>query len=742
MKKTILFIVGISLMLSVYGQKQAKYEDYLPIMLALPPSGAIALLKTYRTTEPENGSIHLQLATIYNKRYAEGDPIKNFQYKIGNAELALQSYELAEQIITEKDIRRNSASYFNFGSVNAKGKLEVSYDSLSNNIINAKADLIAYINNGPIIYEKFTTSFSYYDQAHKLFTEVVGEYATFKDLYLLFNADLDGKLEKLKQAYLQSISYFDEYKNAIGAYPINYNQALIVEEILVYRLNGLEAQINFLEPKISVWNYAKWVDNTRATIADEIKALRESLIVEDIRLNNSIANVSSRLQNDDYKELKVSKEVLFNLRKYDLNSVVEPTFRYKEKQHDLLYHDLLSKSLDTDDNISEDRRLFLYGQLINKLIETDSSLTNITEKNDDVSSAKYGDFIQTQYGSQEGIETYVNAERASGRNLKSSYINLLQEKLILRINADTLKSEAKYKKKMLRLYVSPAQDSLSFDSAIYITTHKVINFDSSAFIAGTFIHPKEKKMAAFTAGVTKDGKIGWYNEHLLEVDSGVFDADTRVGAMTRVPGGIGLVLNANQSSTGKKTNKTLIINETGETTFERRLNTFHFPREILYNDIDNSLTIVFKGNHYLEDITIENELVLANFTLLGDLQWQHRFKFKGDVTGVLNIGEAYLVLGNYKEMRSLSGQIKRADTSPLTTNTYLLKFNKSGMLDIRFIENIGSSHLLESIKISNDCINLFGNKGEYNKNAQLQNESGTWFHILINRNLEILSSNL
>ncbi|MEQ8237819.1 MAG: hypothetical protein RIA69_01335 [Cyclobacteriaceae bacterium] len=740
MKKTILLILGFSFAISLHAQKQWKYEEYLPEMLALPPSGAIALLKTYRATEPENGSIHLQLASIYKERYSQADPIKEYQYKIGNAQLALDAYTLAQQIITEKDVRKNDENYYNFGKINSKGKLEVSYDSIANIMATSKASLEKYIANGPTIYEKFTESFSHYDRAHKLFTEVVGEYTTFKDLYLLFDEDLNVKFEEIKKEYLASIAFFEEYKLSTDAYPINYNQTLVIEDISVYRLDGLESQINFLEPKITLWDYASWVDKTRAIIGNEITSLRQSLIDEDLRLDQRLNGITAAYGRDDYEELKVNKEVLFNLRKYDLNSVIEPIYLYKEKKHDQLYHALLSKSLDTTKGANLDRRLFVYGQLVNKLIESDSSLAKITIKNDNNSTKKFNAFITQRYTSQQGINDFVRNQKAEIATNKKNYINLIQDNILLDIWGDTVQQNIVFKKKNIPLMISPAPDTVELQSVDYITTHKVVNFDSSAFVSGVFLHPKEKKIAAFVAGVTSDGKIGWFNEYLIQIDSGTYDADTRVGAIAAVPGGIALVLNG-AKDLGQNVNELTLINEQGETTFKKRLNIKDYPRSINYNEIENTIFIAFKGAGFEDDIFIENQLVAANFNILGDLQWQHRFKYKGDLTSVVNIGEAYILLGNYNEMRDLTGRINGSGPDNQITGVFFMTLNKSGIADIKFLKETGVC-LLKTIKVSNDCINLFGNKGKYNKYQMLNSEPGDWFHVILNRNLVELSNNL
>ncbi len=62
------------------------------------------------------------MAVIYEKRYRESDPIKDFAYKVGNAREALKAYQRTEQFISEKEVRKNQEYFFNFGTLDDKGE--------------------------------------------------------------------------------------------------------------------------------------------------------------------------------------------------------------------------------------------------------------------------------------------------------------------------------------------------------------------------------------------------------------------------------------------------------------------------------------------------------------------------------------------------------------------------------------------------------------------------------------------
>lgn len=742
MKKFIYILCIVGFTIPGLTQKLAKYEEVLPSILTLPPSGALAQLKIYLAEEPENSSIYLQMAVIYEDRYRNSDVIKDFPYKYGNAREALAAYQRTEQFISDKDVKRNEENYFNFGKYDEKGKLDVSYDSIRNKIATVKTELQQFIDNAPLIYEKFTKSYSAYDKAHKLFTEILGEYPTFKDLYLLFDEDVDQKFETIKQEYLSSLKYWKEYETALANYDIGYHQKQTVYPIKTYRLDGMESKINFLLDDIHIWNYAEWVDTTRAVIDTEIAALRASLAEENLRLNQGVERAPDDFSSETFEPLKVSKEILFNLRKYDLNSVIEPIFLFKEKKHELIYQQLVSQTLDTNTTVAVDRKLYLYGQMVNRIREADSVLSDIRNRNTKASMDKYASFITSYYQDQDGINQFVSAEKSANKEAVATYVGQIQEGLYGLLGGDTLMETTRYGKTAVPLRISlPVENELLTKDRI--TTHRIENFDGSLFIAGIMRNEKEGKTQAYVAGVKPDKKVGWYKDYLLQLDSSAgFDSHTRIGAMHSVPGGLALILNGIDSG-GVSHNHMMILDETGEITLSRRLLFDQFPRKMAYDDRTNTLLVAYKGTDFYEDIIRDSEMIMANYNILGDLLWQQRLTFKGDVAGIINAGQEHLVVGNYNEIKGLDGRISRAGKNNTDAKIYGIKISQEGeILDMLTIDHSSSFYTSMAYKVSDDCINLLGTAGPYQNSARLDTDPGTAVHIILNKDLEVLANSL
>lgn len=742
MKKFLLTISVVLASIQVFGQR-VKYEDDLQRILTLSAGGEIAELGLWLSKEPTNPSIFLQMALVYEKRYQSGDPLKDYAFKIGNAKLALSAFERTEQYITEKDVKKNEESYYNFGVYDAKGRLNVPFDSVKNKIIRSKAELSKFIENSPEIYTQFTQSFSNYDQAHKIYSRILGEYPTFKDLYLLFDEEIDQEFEKLKSEYLTATDHFEKYTIAIDSFDIGYKQNLTIDEIETYRLDGLESEINFLKEEIQVWNYAKWVDDTRLNIKEEIGSLRTSLEVENLRINSKLDNAIPDYIRESFEPLVVSKEVLFNIRKYDLHAVVEPIFLYKQRKHDLIYQGLQNESLDTSATVDVERKLYLHGQVINKIKLADSTLSEVKRRNNELSYKKHTSFIDTHYKGINGINQFVETEMSQNSTDVKASVTKIREYIYQKMRSDTAEELITYKKMSIPSLVGiPIENEYLTNEPI--TTSKLSAFDGSTILAGIFTNEKEKKTQAYICGVTEDKKVGWYNDYLLQQDSSAgYDSHTRIAVVGFVPSGIAFILNGADSTGDNRINHLMIVDEAGELTLSRRLLFSQYPRSLNYSSKENALVITFKGDDFSETIFKESELIIASYNVLGDLQWQQRSKYKGDVTGLMEVDQAYVLTGNYNEIKDASGRVLRAGPKNTDSKTFVLKVTKSGEIEtLKSIDYASSYFTSVNYRVSDECLNVFGTEGSYEKTNTFDADSPSTVHLILNSDLEILSSSL
>ncbi len=739
MKKLLFIIVLVSISLQSFSQKLEKYEDVLPSILALPQSGALSQLRLYLYEDPENGSIYLQMAVIYQERFENSDPIKDYAYKLGNAKKALEGLNLAEKFIDERDVRKNEEHYFNFGTKDDKGRLEVEFDTISSFIASSKVMLNDYIEHMPLIYEKFTQSFSHYDRAHKLFMEVLGTYPTYKDLYLLYDNAVDQKFTEIDKEYQLCLQYWDEYLSAKDSLDIGYSQKIVVQPVKVYRLDGMESKINFLQNEITLWDYTSWVTETRSTINAEIDKLRRDLAAENIRLNKRIEQAIPDFIREDFEPLKVSKEILFNLRKYDLNSVIEPIFLYKEKKHDLIYQGQLSQTLDTATVVDVDRKLYLYGEMINHIKDADSVLADVSRRNQQDSMDKYAEFINTHYGGLSGITQMVNKERQNNSEDAVTYVDNIQSILLNKLLPDSLTETFTYNKMEFPMMANPGAMSDSLVSPVSL--FQIENFDGSQFIGGVYPNEEKGLLQAYVAGITNEKNVGWFNEYLLQPDSSVESfIKTQVGAIQAISGGLAVILNGTDSM-DVHINHLLLLDEKGQITHSRRLMLNQYPRSMTYNERTNTLLVTYKGDDFVNDFTASTELIMANYSVYGDLLWQKRVPYKGDLTGVVKIESGYIIMGNYNEIKGMDGRINRAGLSNSDSKLFAMKIDHAGNITDFKTFDFGSSYYSSiAYRVSDDCINIFGSTIPGLQTLDENEESRV--HFIVNKDMEVLSNSM
>lgn len=728
---------------NTYSQKRPKYEDELTRILNSAPSEGLAVLKIYLAEDPLNPSIHLQMGLIYETRFKDADFLTEYLKATGNAREAISSLGKAAQYIEEKTVKRNKEQYVNFAVFDQKGKYEVRYDSVKKRIdtsLQYADDFLAHI---PGIYSDFTASYSHYEQAQKVFTSIVGRYKSLKELYLLYDSQLEDELDKMSMHYDSSLYHFEKYKSATSAYPLRgYEQKMNFQEIVIYRLDGLEVEVNFLLADIRIWNYKKWAQELKSYVNINITKLRSDLATNEIDFNSRIGKVDEEYKAQVFEPLRTNKETMFNLKKYDLSSVIEPLFLYKEAKHNLLYNKLLISSLDSASEIETDRKLFLYGQMINRIREADSILTTVKVKNTPESYQKYKPFIDQYYSGMGGITKYVNTEQLDNRRDFTDYIASLSTILLDKYSIAENDQKVVYRK-VVYSQAETEHPSDSLASTGPVTTHVVENFDGSFYLGGVQQNAKEKKLEAFVLKLDPAKNVKWLKTFLLQSDSTAYDAHTRLGAMQTTQEGVLLVLNGKHVESGGTLNHLLLLDETGDILLTKRLLFSDFPRGIFYHEKTNTYLITFKGETPELPVSVPSDLIIANHNILGDLNWQYRINYAGTYERVVSVEDGFILAGNFSTLKSADGRLIKAGNDALDMAPVVLKMDFEGKL-VSSKPLSGSAPYFGKnlIRVSDLCLNLIGVKGKYVASPFMKDQVDSSFHIILDANLNILSSNM
>lgn len=739
MKKYSLFALTIIFQLGfldlAFAQKRVKYEDLLPGILQSEPGVGVADLENLIKDNPENPSMYLQLGLICHRRFLESDPITGYKKAMANIVLAKSAFDNCERLITEKDVKKNKEEYINFAIFDERGKFTVSLDSIQKTMLEARQKMDAFEINMPGIYDDFTKSYSHYSKANRGFTKIISGHTTIKDLYLLYDTDMAVQFDAIKHNYNESLKYFQAYKDKTNGYEIGYDQQLKIDTISIYKLDGLAVEINFLEQsEIPIWDYAKWVDDTKAYIDQHIASLRAMMIENEKIISSKINRVEQDVLNGQIEPVEIEKEFLFTLRKYDLNSVVEPLFLYNEKKHELLIQEQLNKVSTETMKILPERQISHYGYLLSSIRKSDTLLQHVEVRNTDLSYKKYKSFIDDYYAGMSGLNQMISQERATNQKQFEDYLKDTRRLLKIKYATDSMEHIVKYRRVSIPTHIESANlDSLQANERV--TLHKVINLDGSAYLGGVYLDDKSSLITAYVCRVEPNSTVKWYKDFTLQMDSVKSDSHTILAAMVGGQAGCTFVLNGTHMDSGAKMNTLFTYSESGEQLMVRNLLVDDFPRIIEFEEQTNTFLIGFNGQAFAKNMAQESRMVLANYNVIGDLLWKYEKDLLGDLVGVVPLDDGYLITGNFSRIQDNSGKYTRVENGYAA---YLIKVNNTGKwTDERFLTTSLPYHTTHFLKSGEHSIHVLGSKNL--AQDQYETDSEQLMHFIVNRDLDIVS---
>ena len=612
------------------------------------------------------------------------------------------------------------------------------YDSIINKVSSALVILNEYETHVPDIYNAFTKSYLHYYQANQKFTEIVGRYRTLKELYLLFNNNLDLEFDTLKLHYDSALHYFSEYETRRAAFDIGYNQQLEIDEIIVYRLDGLSVDINYLQERIPIWNYASWVDNVRAYIGHTITTLRNQLAKEERLINQKLGRINEEYSRDNFEPLTVDKELLFNLRKYDLQSVIEPLFLYKQSKHALLYKTLLSQDAEKD-SLDIDRKLIHYGQLINSIVRSDTILSTINSRNTFSAFRKFDGFITNFYSGISGINNFVTNEKRTHSAQLDDYVTKIKELSYEKFADKSADTKVRYK----NLEYTVSANTIAEDTTIDInpiTTHVRQAIDGSQYFGGVKRDKQSNLIKSFIGKLDHNGRIKWINEFIIQMDSDVGDTHTRIAMLEVMGGGCAVVFHGKHAETNAALNMMLVYDENGKEKSRSGFEIDSYPRTLNYVERTNTFIITFKGSDRTENIETMSLMSIANYNVLGDILWSDTKAFSGNIVDLDITDSGFIVVGNFIEAENKGQKIRNSHQG---VSTILYSWNRVGRYKGELVISTQKPFYTSKVyKVSDHCINLYGSTGEFDQNLNLEMDPNRQTHFIVNKDLQILTKNI
>lgn len=700
-----------------YGQ---KYKDIYPRIALSTDEEAMPILKNYLKIEPDHPNSNLLLALIYDRRYKVADALTEHEKAVANAERAKLRFTKARVLVNEKNVKRNIGYYSVFSSgTDSKGRLVVNYEAVNKAIVNKYDSIVLYLKKIPEIYNTFVKAVNTYDASIKTFYKVNGRYNSLDDLYLLYDDELKNDLDFLKQSFDSTIYYLDEYKNKIAEYPIKgYNQDYSINDIETYRLSGLITQSDFLNNDIQLWNYSKWVDDVNLLYTSDINSLREEIISHEEKLDGGLKNAANPDEFSTFEPIDRNKELLFNLKKFDKNSLLAGIFQYKHSLQSVVHRTHNLKYYDTASNLSPQSKYTYYGEMINSYYLLDSTLKVVKSRHVEHSVAKHSAFMDEYYRGFNGVGAYLDQENKNISNGFGKYVLTLRNAIIDDIEADSTENtgELNYNRKKIPLSVTKHFLIDSLQQGVLTTTHLLENADDSKYVAGVYKTLKGiNNIVTYIVRISPENKISWYKEYNIELDSAGADADNMVVVMQPTQVGCAFVIRSVHKTNNTTLNSLIYLDEGGNEHLVKRLEENDYPRTINYNENTNSFIISFRDNNIIQNFKEEKTTTLTNVNVLGDLLWKYEYRFSGTLENIVNTNSGYLLAGNYTSKKDENGNIQRTKINENHTNIYLDYFSSKGELkNTRVIRSENSIYLTNITKVNDSNISLFGIKGEYN----------------------------
>ncbi len=695
-KKYIVLLLLFS-SISVFGQR-LRYKDIYKFVQAGDYPVAYNLLFEYQKNNPDFANTYFQLGLISYHNILEADPlleydrIKYFHYNVR------LFWGLAKKFITEDntEVTRNRKYYQNVPEL-AKIKRLTAPDVLDfiNSRLRKSDEVVAEEGK---IHDIFYKMVSDYTQSVEYYRGIVARYNKLKDIYLAPVQEIFPQLDTLRMLFDSSLYMYQQYKAAIASFPIKkYNQQLRFEDIRLYRLDGI-TNTDFLSDTILFWNYGVWIKQVKKVINTDIKNLRETIEREYVNLTAAEKKLLSATDySDDYQGYYLLQRVIFQIEKYDLNSLASAILKYKKAKTDFLAF-RRHKFNDTQDSTIKFvvRANDYYRELI-MLGKLDSLLADIHILATPENIKKHQAFVQHFF--PQGLEAYVSNERTLLNRLFSADLQHYKYFLFRDIlNYPFVKKTVDYKGDTICLY--PSGDSLN----PYITFDYVRDPLGNIFAAG--VKKNTTKQMPFVIKVTS-GILQWFDpvkiKQLASVNSMKLLAYTD---------GVIAIVNYTLSD-GQRGNYIISYDQFGKKRLSFDAGIDKTPVFADFDDINNILILAYKGYQRKKFDTYDTDtLVIQKWNLDSlYLHWQKEFAITGNLTNILRFDTTYYAFVNYKTIKSVDDN----SISHLSQENSVgaLKITASGKV-LSFKERLLNTplYMLYAYKLTSKKINVLGFDGQ------------------------------
>jgi len=700
MRTNIIIITLIILLTSsiTLSAERLKYDAVYKSVLSGNKDEAYTLLLAYQRQNPGFANTYFQLGIIAKKWAKSYNPFKEFTYTkmfIYNTKLY---FNLAKLYM--KDEKGKNRSYYKNAPIIPKGK-KLQIDDINSYIDSQIEDIEDYEKNVVKIVNFYNKSSDSYNSCVSLFMKINSDYAKIKYIYLNDESKFLSEMQKLESDFDSTLIYFQLYKEALNKFPIqNYNQSYKLKNIITYRLDGLTYS-DFLQNNILLWDYKKWVHDVKQVKENIIKNNRTEITNLDSEIKSKINTILNGEYSDHYPKYKTDEKFIYKIEKFDNNSLLLKLFKlnetklnflnfFKKEINDPVFITKfpISKRAEYCNNFFKEKA---YADSINKVFLSAVKPEQIK---------KYINFYVSNYGGLKGLKEYSFRQNLFfDAKLKDALLNLKKQMYYSTYQIDT--DSLIFKEKLIsKKIVNPVENIPGPD--VYRITGFNETKDNQLWINGYYISNNNEKTGFI--GYSKDKK------HIKFIKT-----SGKSNSYNLVSSAFNDVCWVITTTLGDEIKNTLIrYNNSGKIEFSQELSYHIVPRLMKYDDINNTLLIVFNGKS-LNPISDDSEQIIFHYNPDDQLQtYEVKMQAKATVFDMIRVNNKILLFSNFVNYNDLKGNLIYSKAGSQNNNTNILvTILSKGMVkkQIPFF-NPNPFFGVKALKINSNTLNILGYKSE------------------------------
>lgn len=710
MKRIFILIILAAVASNLFAQRRLKYKDIFDRIGKEPAEHSVLKLSEFQKINPEFPNTYLQIGTIQWNWLKEEDPFLNYQYVerlIYNTKLYLG---LAKSKINadEKEVKKNKTYYGNFNITSSIDELD--QQAVLNYIQKISDKVLEYEKNVTAIINNYNSTVSKYNTCLDTYKSIVARQNNYKNLLLTATKEYKQQMKDLSQNYDSVIYYFNEFKTALGNYPIkNYNQNLKITKIATYRLEGLTSS-DFLKPEITIWDYQSWVKDAFKLMDGDINTLKDGGEQEIKNLRaRVVALKESQAETDSIQEVTIKNKLVNLTEKYDYESLLSASIKYETDKANFQIASMRSANNINNPasfNESLESKANYYYDLYSQAENAKKALKVLKERISDKNISKQEQLVNSLYGGKAKFSSCEKEELAKINAIEDTNINNFQKYAVNQLYPVGEEVTVQGKKINLEAKFTPFSEAAT---GSYNTVYTIKDNNGNRYAAG-YVKTSATNSTGFVAKIGSNGTPIWFTN----VNAAPAGENNVVRIIPSNFSGI-LVLVGNSSASGCKTS-VIKLDNNGKQTSKTDLTSTLYPTVVCYDEINEVASVVLKGNNGNFSTEKDDDCIVETVTLgqKNSSVLSQTFSLKGKVTDIIKMGENNIIICSFKEIKAGN------DSQKAGSNIAAVKISPSE-ISCKTYKTDKDLFAVKAFKINTENINVLGNFNSMDSPVTIEN---------------------